>query len=65
MMNEIENNDTDTDEDHLEILKKQATVAKRRVTKAATSTTQKTSSPSKPKTSSAPKAKKPSPRNSK
>ena len=60
--------DTDTDEDHLELLKKQATVSKRRVTKTTPSTTKKNNTSSaKPKTttSSAPKAKKPTPRSSK
>ena len=61
-INEIENTDTDTDEDHLAELKKKATVAKRRVSKNAPSTTKKPSSTSKPKPSSAPKAKKPSAR---
>ena len=63
-INEIENTDTDTDEDHLAELKKKATVAKRRVSKNAPSTTKKPSSTSKPKPSSAPKAKKPSARSS-
>ena len=61
-INEIENTDTDTDEDHLAELKKKATVAKRRVSKNAPSTTKKPSSTSKPKPSSAAKAKKPSAR---
>lgn len=61
-INEIENTDTDTDEDHLAELKNKATVAKRRVSKNAPSTTKKPSSTSKPKPSSAPKAKKPSAR---
>ena len=61
-INEIENTDTDTDEDHLAELKKKATVAKRRVSKNAPSMTKKPSSTSKPKPSSAPKAKKPSAR---
>lgn len=63
-IHEIEKKDSDTDEDHLTQLKKQATVAKRRVTKTINNQTKSKETPKK-QLSSSPKPRKPSPRNSK